>query len=254
MPASSLAFPRFAVKAVLLPLIFTALAVLSAGAQDYRPDPASVQRYGPAYRFPQAGWIVLHIEGEPYERGYQHGRLLAPEIAAHLHCFAAILGPKAPSEAWNHTRRLTNALFVRRFDKEFLEEMKGIADGATAAGARFDQRPIDLIDIVALNCWPEIETLDTALEATPTGLEGLRFPHPQPRAQPAPRPEHCTRLRRHRPGHRRWQDRLWPYHHVLAVCRQFLQCLDRRETGQGSSLRDVRISGGHAERHGLLHQ
>src|SRR5713101_5407435 len=45
------------------------------------PDPASVERYGPAYRYPQAGWIVLHIEGEPYERGYQHGRLLAPEIA-----------------------------------------------------------------------------------------------------------------------------------------------------------------------------
>ena len=49
---------------------------------DFQPDPCSVQRYGPAYRYPQAGWIVLHIEGEPYERGVQHGRLLAPEIAA----------------------------------------------------------------------------------------------------------------------------------------------------------------------------
>ena len=39
-----------------------------------QPDPAAVQRYGPAYRFPQAGWTVLHIEGEPYERGEQHGR------------------------------------------------------------------------------------------------------------------------------------------------------------------------------------
>ena len=34
-------------------------------------------------------WIVLHVEGGPYERGYQHGRLLAPEIAAHVRCFAA---------------------------------------------------------------------------------------------------------------------------------------------------------------------
>ena len=63
---------------------------------DFRPDPKSVQRYGPAYRYPQAGWIVLHIEGEPYQRGYQHGRLLASEIAAHLRCFAAFLSPKAP--------------------------------------------------------------------------------------------------------------------------------------------------------------
>ena len=30
------------------------------------PDSATVERYGPAYRYPQAGWIVLHIEGDPY--------------------------------------------------------------------------------------------------------------------------------------------------------------------------------------------
>ena len=40
---------------------------------DFRPDPLSVRRHGPAYRYPQAGWIVLHVEGEPYARGCQHG-------------------------------------------------------------------------------------------------------------------------------------------------------------------------------------
>ncbi len=186
-------------RGVHVSLVGVLLAVLSGPVRaqspqggDYQPDPAAVQRYGPAYRFPQAGWIVLHIEGEPYERGYQHGKLLAPEIAAYLRTFAVMLTPKAPAEGWQHTRRLTNALFLRRFEKEFLEEMKGIADGATAAGARFDSKPIDLVDIAALNCWPEIETLDSAMEATPTGLEGLRFPHPQPRAKPTPRPEHCS--------------------------------------------------------------
>src|SRR5262245_3255546 len=159
---------------------------------DFKPDPASVERYGPAYRYPQAGWIVLHIEGEPYDRGYQHGRLLATEIAAHLRCFAATLSHKAPSEDWQNTRRLVNALFLRRFEKEYLEEMKGIADGASAGGARFYNRPIDLIDIATLNLWPEIETLDSALEATPTGLEGIRFRHAQPREMPKPRPEHCS--------------------------------------------------------------
>jgi hypothetical protein len=172
--------------------LFAASARADGTASDFQPDAASVQRYGPAYRFPQAGWIVLHIEGKPYERGYQHGRLMAPEIAAHLRCFATVLTAKAPEQGWQSTRRLVNALFVRRFAQEYLEEMKGIADGAAAAGGRFDQRPIDLVDIVALNCWPEIETLDSALEATPTGLEGLRFPHAQPRAMPKPRPEHCS--------------------------------------------------------------
>jgi hypothetical protein len=172
--------------------VLPTLARADGPSAAYRPDPASVQRYGPAYRYPQAGWIVLHIEGEPYERGYQHGKLLAPDIADHLRCMSTNLGPKAPAEAWQHTRKLVNALFLRRFHKEFLEEMKGIADGAAAAGGKIQDRPIDLVDIVALNCWPEIETLDSALEATPTGLEGMRFPHAQPRAMPKPRPDHCS--------------------------------------------------------------
>jgi hypothetical protein len=162
------------------------------GPEDYRPDPYAVQRYGPAYRYPQAGWIVLHVEGQPYERGYQHGRLLASEIAAYLRCSAAIQNSEAPKEGWRTTRSLVNALFVRRYDREYLEEMKGIADGATAAGARFDGRPIDLVDIVALNAWPELETLDSALQATPTGLEGIRFPDAQPRIKQAPKPMHCS--------------------------------------------------------------
>lgn len=160
--------------------------------KDFVPDPYTVQRYGPAYRYSQDGWIVLHIEGAPYDRGYQHGRLLATEIADHVRCFAAEQSPKAPSDGWRQTRLLVNALFLRRIDKEFLEEMKGIADGATAAGARFDDRPLDVIDIVALNSWPEVETLDSGLEALPTGLEGIHFPRQQPRAMPAPKPMHCS--------------------------------------------------------------
>ena len=46
----------------------------------FAPDPIAVTRQGPGWRFPQDGWIVVHIEGTPYERGYQHGRLLAREI------------------------------------------------------------------------------------------------------------------------------------------------------------------------------
>src|ERR1700740_3030656 len=128
---------------------------LAADTIDFRPDPRSVQRYGPAYRYPQAGWVVLHIEGEPYERGCPHGPLMAPGIAPHVPCFATVQSPKAPSEGWKQTRTLANALFLRRYDKEYLEEMKGIADGACAAGARFADRPIDLLDIAALNAWIE---------------------------------------------------------------------------------------------------
>ncbi|HLN29865.1 MAG TPA: C45 family autoproteolytic acyltransferase/hydrolase [Gemmataceae bacterium] len=179
-------------SAILAAALLTCPSRAASNSSDFRPDPKSVQRYGPAYRYPQDGWIVLHIEGKPYERGYQHGRLLAPEIAAFLRCSANMISPRAPSEGWKNARSLINALFVRRYEKEYLEEMRGIADGATAAGARYDGRPIDLVDIVGLNVWPEIETLDSALEATPTGLEGMRFQHAQPRAVPAPKPMHCS--------------------------------------------------------------
>jgi hypothetical protein len=178
------------------PVFLFALAFLTPAARadgpDFQPDPRTVQRYGPAYRYPQAGWVVLHIEGEPYDRGVQHGRLLAPEIAAHVRCFAATQGPKDPPAAWKQTRTLVNALFLRRYAKEYLEEMKGIADGASAAGARFDNRPIDLTDVVALNAWPEVMTLDRALDATPTGLEGIRFPLESPAPKPLPKPERCS--------------------------------------------------------------
>src|SRR3954464_15024990 len=104
----------------------------AAPTPDFQPDPASVQRYGPAYRYPQAGWVVLHIEGEPYERGYQHGKLMAAEIADHVNTMATARSHKDPEHAWRDQRLLINALFLRRYDKEFLEEIKGIADGAAA--------------------------------------------------------------------------------------------------------------------------
>src|SRR5271155_5101562 len=108
-------------------LVTMSLTLPAAAAEkspaDFQPDPASVQRFGPAYRYPQAGWIVLHIEGEPYERGFQHGKLLAEEIAGHIRCFASMQSHAAPADGWKHPRTLVNAVFLRRFDKEFLDEM-----------------------------------------------------------------------------------------------------------------------------------
>jgi hypothetical protein len=140
-------------------------------ATNFRPDPASVVRYGPAYRYPQAGWIVLHIEGAPYERGLQHGRLMAAEIVDFIKTRATCRSPKAPTEAWRDVRRLVNALFLRRYDAEYLEEMKGIADGAAAVGAKYDDRPVDLIDIVTLNSDMEVNYLAPGVHATATGID-----------------------------------------------------------------------------------
>ena len=56
--------------------------------------------------------------------------------------------------------------------------MKGIADGASDAGARWEGRPIDLTDIVVVNTTVELGELSPALSVTPNGLEGLRLAAP----------------------------------------------------------------------------
>jgi hypothetical protein len=142
---------------------------------DEWPASEAVQTFGPAYRYPAAGWIYLHIEGQPYERGYQHGHLMSREIPEYLGRCAAVLGSK---DHWDDYRTTANAIFLRGFDREILEEMRGIADGASDAGARWKDRRIDLLDIAVANTTVEMGELASAVSATPTGLEGMSFDAP----------------------------------------------------------------------------
>ncbi|HWF45965.1 MAG TPA: C45 family autoproteolytic acyltransferase/hydrolase [Bryobacteraceae bacterium] len=141
------------------------------------PKAASVRTLGPGYRYPSGGWIYLHIEGKPYDRGYQHGFLMAKEIDSYIERCIAAFGGDAKT-AWEQGRIMANADFLRGYDQELLEEMRGIADGASAAGARIEGRKLDLVDIVTLNSSTEIADLRSALPLTPTGLETLDFHAP----------------------------------------------------------------------------
>ncbi len=151
---------------------FSGVTLDEASAAD-TPPADTVRTFGPAYRYPSAGWIYLHIEGQPYERGYQHGYLMAREIPEYLERCAADLGAKVEAESWNQLRTTVIALFLRGFDSDILEEMKGIAEGASDAGAKWLGRRIDLVDIVVANTTVELGELRSAMRMTPTGLEGL---------------------------------------------------------------------------------
>ena len=181
--------------ATILSLVWSSLAQAAppeTSDAKFVPDPASVTRYVKGWRYPRAGWHVVHIEGAPYDRGYQHGKLLASEIAEYIETLAGIRSPKSPHEAWRDMRLLVSALFLRRYDAEYLEEMKGIADGAAAEGAKYDDRRIDLVDIVCINSEIEVSYLDNSLDASATGLEKIHFHGPQ-YSQPKARPhEHCS--------------------------------------------------------------
>ncbi|MEO7099628.1 MAG: hypothetical protein ABI162_09730, partial [Luteolibacter sp.] len=162
-------------------------------AADFQPDPATVQRFETGFRYPQSGWTVIHIEGDPYQRGIQHGRLLAPEIAGFIRAIASSAKSDAAEETWRLTRSFVNAMFLRRFSEEQLQEMQGIADGAAAAGAQFAGHPLDLVDIVAINTTTEMESIDVAMSATPDGLEEFRSAElAKPQLRPIRRQgEHC---------------------------------------------------------------
>ena len=89
-------------------------------------------------RFERHGWIYLHVEGEAKERGFQHGYLLAAEIAE---------GLKESKASWEYTSSMTwpwlveraAKMFVSHIDAENLEELEGIANrcsGQTRLTAR----------------------------------------------------------------------------------------------------------------------
>ncbi len=152
---------------------FSGVRLAEADPNGGAPAKASVRTFGPAYRFPQHGWIYLHVEGAPYERGFQHGYLMANEIERYIDRCAAELDSKDPEHIWEWARTQSDALFLRRFDEEIRVEMSGIADGAAAAGAKWHNRKIDLRDIVAVNTLTELDLLQAAMPMTPTGLESL---------------------------------------------------------------------------------
>ena len=171
---------------------FEGVTIDEASADTSWPATAAVKTFGPAYRYPAAGWIYLHIEGKPYERGYQHGYLMAKEIPEYLTRCAILLAGKAEEQSWDAYRTSANALFLRGFDREILEEMRGIADGANAGGAKFLNRKLDLIDIVVANTTVELGELASAVRVTPTGLEDLHFNPPDYSVKHSPATDHCS--------------------------------------------------------------
>ena len=138
-------------------------------------SPESIKWYGNAFRFDYKGWIYLHIEGEPYKRGFQYGYLAAEEIKEFANKLSISKNNSNPQSAWNDFRFMSDALFLRKFDDEYLNEMKGIADGVNKAGVKLFSRTVDLIDIVTINSAIDLDYAASGLKRTPNPLTGKSF-------------------------------------------------------------------------------
>ena len=66
----------FSARLGVLALCATAVFASLCAAQS-----TTDSRLKNAYRFQKGGWTYVHLEGSPSEIGFQHGYLLAPEIA-----------------------------------------------------------------------------------------------------------------------------------------------------------------------------
>ncbi len=145
-----------------------------ADISGYIP-PATVRWFGPAFCYADKGWIFVHIEGKPFQRGYQYGFLLAEEIVSYIKKLAYEEDQDDPARGWEQLRRFTDAVMLRKYDEEYLTEMKGIAAGAAKNGAQYQGEPLALIDIVTLNSVIDIGQLDSALRRTSHPLSGRNF-------------------------------------------------------------------------------
>ena len=103
-----------------------------------------------AYRFEEGGWIYVHLEGTPGQIGFQHGYLLAPEIAD---AFEAIKleDTHLTRKDWDFFRKAAHEMLWPKIDQEYQEELTGITAGLKAHGVS-----MDIDDVVALNAFEEL--------------------------------------------------------------------------------------------------
>ena len=157
------------------------------------------ENYGNGYRYNIKGWIYLHIEGEPHERGYQHGYLLAYEIVdmlnrwshtIHSHKTVSRISKhlseyryhKIADRWWEFCRNQIDRLYWDKFPNEYKQEIRGITDGVNARGIKLHGREIDYKDILAMNEMYEFMSKLTSLRM---GIHPLRtFLHQLQKIEP----------------------------------------------------------------------
>lgn len=134
-------------KRAAIALLFA--SVLCAAAPGSRVPQPDLRLKHAFRRPPQNGWIFVHLEGTPSEVGYQHGYLLAPEIADAESAIALAL--THDSKNWPFFRNAAETVLWPHIEAQYRDELQGIVQGINARGIK-----LDLWDIVAMNAWLEI--------------------------------------------------------------------------------------------------
>ena len=137
-------------------VLFAAFSLLLFGASF----PAQAKRIqqpvsqpltsGGGYRFDRGGWKYVHLEGPPGEIGFEHGQLLASEIADLVHVMKVETLHDTKRD-WKFYREASRKMLWAHIDPEYQQELEGIAKGVQSKGVK-----LDVWDIVALNAAIEL--------------------------------------------------------------------------------------------------
>jgi hypothetical protein len=103
------------------------------------------------YRFERAGWVYVHLEGDPASIGFQHGFLLAPEIEDAFPAVSAGMMHSTHRD-WAFFRQAAREMLWPKIEPEYRQELQGIVEGLNArTGSN-----LDIYDIVAFNAFEEL--------------------------------------------------------------------------------------------------
>ncbi len=153
----------------LITLVISLIVVMPTGLsfqEEEQIKTTTSGQYDKGYRYNIRGWVYIHIEGDPYERGYQYGYLASAEIEdifqrwanlAHDFKFMKIFifkslpknYDKLSEQWWKICKTKSMKTFEKHVPEEYKQEMMGMVDGLNAKGVKLFGKDIQYEDIVA---------------------------------------------------------------------------------------------------------
>ncbi len=149
-------------------ILFPVFIPITTTADDnYKSKVLTSGQYGKGYRYNIQGWVYIHIEGEPYERGYQYGYLASAEINDIIQRWInleyeqvrilKLFKFRNPERLWDFFKLKAKKCFLKYVPTENQEELRGLTDGLKAKEVKIFNRNIEFDDILAYQFIQDIE-------------------------------------------------------------------------------------------------
>jgi len=156
---------RLIIVGIILISIF--IPTNTTADNDFKTKVLTSGQYGKGYRYNIQGWVYIHIEGKPYERGYQYGYLASTEIDDIIHRWInlefenvrilKIFKFRNLEKLWDFFKFKAKNCFLKYIPAENIEELKGLTEGLKAKDVKIFNKIVEFDDILAFQFIQDIE-------------------------------------------------------------------------------------------------